>query len=272
MSQALDSPNPAVALRVDGDVLWATIDRPQTRNAIDLDVLAGLEAMLDTAEQADVKALVLRGAGGTFCSGANLLAIQDRVEDPAQMRAFVERLGSVLTRLELASCVSVAAVEGYAVAGGCELLLACDIVLVSAEARIGDRHVEYGLVPGAGGSVRLPRTVNPMYARYLLLTGELISGTQAAEQGLVSLAVAPESLDRELDRVLTRLRGRGNETLRTAKAMIAAERSAGIQPALRRELDLFSQHLCGPDAKAGLAAFRDHAKPQFDRAQPTPAQ
>lgn len=269
MSDAADSLAPAVSLRLDGDALWATIDRPETRNAIDLGVLAGLEQMLATAEQAGVKVLVLRGAGGTFCSGANLSAIEGLIEDPAQMRDFVVRLGETLTRLERASCVSLAVIEGHAVAGGCELLLACDVVIAASDARIGDRHVEYGLVPGGGGSVRLPRAVNQLHARYLLLTGELISGTQAAEWGLATLAVPPERIDEEVERILARLRSRGRETLSTVKAMLAPERAADIEPALAQELHLFLKHLSGEDAKTGLEAFRQGVRPQFDQAHPT---
>lgn len=271
MSDPDMSSKPAVALEVDGDVLRASIDRPQTRNAIDLEVLAGLERMLDAAQQAGVKVLVLRGAGGTFCSGANLAALPGLIDDPSEMRAFVERLGRVLTRLERAPWVNLAVIEGYAVAGGCELLLACDIVLASTEARIGDRHVEYGLVPGGGSSVRLPRTVSPLLARYLLFTGELISGAQAAESGLATLAVAPASLEQELERILARLRSRGLETLRAVKAMLADERAAEMEPRLQRELDLFLEHLCGPDAQAGLAAFRARVTPRFESSQATSA-
>lgn len=261
------SDGPAVSLQVDGDVLRASIDRPHTRNAIDLDVLAGLERMLDMAQQEGVKVLVLRGAGGTFCSGANLSALPDLIDDSSKMRAFVEHLGSVLTRLERAPWVNLAVIEGYAVAGGCELLLACDIVLASTEARIGDRHVEYGLVPGAGGSVRLPQTVSPLFARYLLFTGELVSGAQAAESGLATLAVPPERLEQELDRVLARLCSRGLETLRTVKAMLADEHGAEVESRLRRELDLFLRHISGPDAQAGLTAFRTRATPRFGDSQ-----
>lgn len=246
----------AVRVRVQDEVLWALIDRPRTRNAIDLDVLAGLEAMVAAAEQARVKVLVVRGAEGTFCSGADLRWLRDSIEDRDAMRSFMARLGEVHQRLEQAPWVSLAVVEGYALAGGCELLLACDVVLASAEARIGDHHVEYGLVPAAGGSVRLPLAVGPVFARYLMLTGETISGAEAARRGLVSLAVAPESLEHELDRLLKRLLSRGAGSLATMKTMLAEGR-AEMAPRLRKELDLFLAHLRdAPDARAGMDAFQ----------------
>jgi enoyl-CoA hydratase/carnithine racemase len=141
-----------VRLTLDGDVLWVLLDRPEARNAINTDVVDGLEQMLATARDHQVKAVVVRGAGGTFCSGADLHELRSLVDDPDALRSFLARLGDAFEELERAPWVTVAVVEGYAVAGGCELLLVCDIVLTSSVAEIGDRHVEYGLVPAAGSS------------------------------------------------------------------------------------------------------------------------
>jgi enoyl-CoA hydratase/carnithine racemase len=254
---------PAVRLRRQDKALWALIDRPGTRNAIDLDVIAGLEEMLAAARDAKAKVLVLRGAGGSFCSGADLNRLAQTIEDPAATRSVMSRLGGVLEQLEDAPWVTLAVVEGYAVAGGCELLLACDVVLASADARIGDRHVEYGLVPAAGASVRLPRAVGPAFARYLMLTGETVSGAEAAQRGLVSLAVPPERLDAELERVLSRLLSRGAGSLATIKRMLAEDRAERGRR-LHRELDLFLEHLAAsPDARVGLDAFCKGTTPTF---------
>lgn len=255
---------PAVRLVVEGDVLRATIDRPSTRNAIDSNVLAGLEEMVEVARDEAVKVVVLRGGDGTFCSGADLNLLRSWRGDTVALRSFMSRLGRVLEELERAPWVNLAVIEGYAVAGGCELLLACDIVVSSTEARIGDRHAEYGLVPAAGGSVRLPRAIPPLLARYLLLTGEMISGTEAVEMGLATLAVAPAKLDQEVDRIVERLRTRGYATLATVKAMLADDRAAEMSPRLSRELDLFVSHFeSAADPRIGLDAFRDGVKPAF---------
>jgi enoyl-CoA hydratase/carnithine racemase len=258
-------PGDAVSLEVDDNVLWAVIDRPQTLNAIDLAALAGLEAMVAVAREQRVKVVVLRGAGRAFCSGADLNELRRMLGRPAELRSFMARLGSVLEQLEQGPWVTVAAVHGYAVAGGCELLLAADIVLATMDAQIGDRHVEYGLVPAAGASVRLPSAVARLTARYLLLTGELISGAQAADRGLATLAVEPDRLDRELDRIVGRLRSRGRATLQTVKAMLVHQSNGEKGDALRRELDLFVAHATtAADAQVGLDAFRDRAVPRLD--------
>jgi enoyl-CoA hydratase/carnithine racemase len=254
----------ALRLDLDGDTLWATINRPHTRNAINLDVVAGLETMVATAHEQRVKVLVLRGAGQTFCSGADLHELRRLADDPSALRSFMGRLGAVLEELECGPWITVAVVEGYAVAGGCELLLVSDVVVTATDARIGDRHVEYGLAPAAGASVRLPRAIPAAFARYLLLTGELLTGQEATEKGLATVAVEAPGLEDEVRRIVSRLLSRGHATLRTVKAMLADGRRDDASR-LGRELDLFLAHVAtSPDARAGLQAFRDGVRPVFD--------
>jgi enoyl-CoA hydratase/carnithine racemase len=244
-----------LAVRVDDDVVWAMLNRPRTRNAIDLESISALEAMLDTARKQAVKVLVLRGAGGTFCSGADLYELRALLDDPRALEMFMSRLGGVLDQLERGPWATVAVVEGFALAGGCELMLACDITIAATDAKIGDRHAELGLAPAAGGSVRLPRAIPRAVAHHLMLTGEVISGAQAAAKGLVSTAVPAGRLDREADRVIARLRDRGRDTLTTVKTMLDQTFEARAAQ-MRRELDLFLAHMStSPDPRAGLDAF-----------------
>jgi enoyl-CoA hydratase len=252
-------PGPAgLRLALDGDVLRATIDRPSTRNAIDLSVIEGLERMVAAAHEQRVKVVVLRGAGGTFCSGADLREVRRLLDDPSGLRSFMARFGAALEELERSPWANVAVVEGYALAGGCELLLACDVVVAGTEARIGDRHAEHGLAPAGGGSVRLPEALPPALARYLLLSGEMLSGAEAAAAGLVTSAVEPSLLETEVDRIVARLRGRGRVTLATIKTMLADDGAAEERHArLERELDLFLAHARSADARAGLDSFLD---------------
>lgn len=255
----------AVRVTIEDQVLRAVIDRPSTRNAINLAVIAGLESMIDTAQRTEAKVLVLRGAGRTFCSGADLHELRRLIDSPAALRSFMARFGAILQGLEQAPWITLAAVEGYAVAGGCELLLSCDIVVTAADSRIGDGHVEYGLVPAGGASVRMPQAMPGAFARYLLLTGEHISGAEAAQKGLAAIAVEPQALDAEIERIVARLRSRGRGTLHTIKAMLAAGRDEPNRPYLRRELDLFLEHVGqGPDARAGLDAFHNRIAASFE--------
>lgn len=255
----------AVRLRVEDDVLWATLDRPETLNAIDHAVLDGLELMVARARADRVKVVVLAGAGRSFCAGADLRELSRLLDRPDDLRTFMARLGSVLEALETGPWVTVAAVHGYAVAGGCELLLAADIVVVTDDASIGDRHVEYGLVPAAGGSVRLARRLPAVTARYLLLTGELLSGTEAVRVGLATVAVTPDRLEPEVRRIVERLRSRGRSSLQTIKAMLAQAQDAPQAVALERERELFVAHATSAgDAAVGLDAFHACDTPQFE--------
>jgi enoyl-CoA hydratase len=175
------------------------------------------------------------------------------------------RLGAVLEELERAPWVNVAVIEGHAVAGGCELLLASDIVIAATNASIGDGHVEYGLAPAAGASIRMPRAVAPALARYLLLTGEMLSGEEAARKGLATIAVAPDALDGEVRRIVARLSSRGSATLKTIKAMLTRGEEREMRPLLRRELDLFLEYIASaPDPRRGLESFHHGEAPSFD--------
>lgn len=247
-----------------GRVLRATIDRPQARNAISAGVVEGLAAAIDRAEADGVRVLVLRGAGGTFCAGADLEHVTALVDDRERLGAFVKGLADALDRLEAAPFVSLCVIEGFALAGGCEILLACDIALAADDARIGDRHLEYGLVPGAGGSVRLARSLPSAIARRLLLTGETISGATAAAWGLVSGAVPAAALDDEADALVDRISSRSRDALATVKRMAVGTRDAPFERAVLTERELFLDHFAtSPDGREGLRAFLARRAPQW---------
>jgi len=129
-------------------VLRATIDRPEARNAISPSVVEGLEAAVRRAGQIGARVLVVRGAAGTFCAGADLEFVRSTIDQPGALddggafASVIRRLNDILLAIEAAPFASVAVVEGFALAGGCELLLACDVVVADEEARIGDRHLD----------------------------------------------------------------------------------------------------------------------------------
>jgi len=251
-----------VVLVEDGPVLRATIDRPESRNAISPSVIEGLEAAVRRARQGGVKVLVLRGAAGTFCAGADLAWVLPAIDEPGALdeggvfAAGIRRLNDVLLEMEAAPFVSVAVVDGFALAGGCELLMACDVVVASEAARIGDRHLELGLLPGAGGSVRLHRALTPARSRWLLLSGEMISGREAAEWGLVTRAVPAEQLDETAEAMIARLASRSAAALAGMKEMIAGVRDVPVADGIDAEQGVFLAHMAkSDDMRAALARF-----------------
>lgn len=259
----------SVRLRADSEVVWATIDRPHVRNAIDPWVVAGLEAAVELAASRAAKALVLRGAGGTFCSGADLAHVRALVNREDELREFIASIGDVLRALEELPCPAVAVVEGHAVAGGLELLLACDIVVAASDAQFGEHHAAYGLVPAAGSSVRLVRALPREVANHLLLTGSTLTAREAAAHGLVTLAVEQARLDTEVGAVVDRLRVRSGEGLATVKRMIATGRRSSYREALGEERALFAAHASASrDMREGVAAFREKRAPRFAAVDP----
>jgi enoyl-CoA hydratase len=257
-------PTGEVVVSVDGAVARVLIDRPGAKNALSPAVLEGLDAAVDAAQDAGCSVFVLRGAGGTLSAGADLPHLQTLLGDEAAVTGYIASIGVVLDRVEAAPFVSVAVVAEYALAGGCEILLACDLAVVAADARIGDRHLEYGLLPGAGGSVRLPMALPPMRARRLLYTGEMIDGATAADWGLASHVAPGAELDAAVDALVARLSRHGRDALAGMKRMYRAAAPAAMRAALAAERTALVRHLMtSPDAAEGLAAFRAGRTPQF---------
>ncbi len=168
----------------------------------------------------------------------------------------IGRLNDVLLDIEAAPFASVAVVEGFALAGGCEILLACDVVVADEAARIGDRHLELGLLPGGGGSVRLHKALTPARSRWLLLSGEMISGREAAEWGLVTRAVPRDQLDEVAEAMIARLASRSADALAGAKEMIGAVRDIPVPDGIAAERRIFLDHMAkSEDVRAALARF-----------------
>jgi enoyl-CoA hydratase/carnithine racemase len=251
-----------VVIVEDGPVLRATIDRPEARNAISPSVMEGLEAAVRRAREINARVLVLRGAGGTFCAGADLDFVLSTIDQPGAMEpdgafaSVIRRLNDVLLEMEAAPFATVAIVDGFALAGGCEMLMACDVVVADERARIGDRHLELGLLPGGGGSVRMHKALTPARSRWLLLSGEMISGQEAADWGLVTRAVPGDRLDEVAERMIARLASRSADALAGAKEMIDAVRDIPVPDGIEAERRIFVDHMSKNDeVRASLARF-----------------
>lgn len=243
-----------------------TIDRPSVRNCIDEAVLDGLEEAVTLAEESRARVLVLRGAGGHFSAGMDLALVQSLLGDEPRLAHTIGRLVRVADRLERGPFASLAIVEGFALAGGFELLLSCDISIASSTARIGDCHLESGLIPGGGGAVRLPRSLPTARSNYLLLTGLTMTGREAAEWGVVSRCVEPDELESAATDLTERLASRSGAALRTSKQIALHSRASGVgaREAAHFEFERFLEHMSGADAREGIAAFGEKRRPLFD--------
>jgi enoyl-CoA hydratase/carnithine racemase len=259
--------SPVVRVELAGPVARVLIDRANAMNSLSPEVLEGLRAAIATATEADCAVLVLRGAGGALSAGADLKYLQRVTAGPnpqAEVERYLVEIGAMIDSLEAAPFVTIAVIEGYALAGGCEIMLGCDLAVVADDAKIGDRHLEYGLLPGAGGSVRLPRALPGALARRLLYTAEMISGQTAFDWGLVSHVAPAAELDTTVDELVARLSRHSVEALHAMKRLYRASRETTVAEGLVNERAVLIEHLQGPAVAEGLAAFGSGRKPNFD--------
>ena len=244
--------------------LWVRLRREEALNSLDHDVLAGLEAAMDEAEAAgSVRALVLTGSGRAFCAGADLGLIEGAGAEPGAFERFLAAAGETMTRLERLPLPTIAAINGLALAGGLELVLCCDLALAAAGARIGDAHANYGLLPGGGASVRLPRRVGPALAKQLMFTGAFLEAEELRRSGLLNDVVPAERLEAAVDELVAAIAAKSPLGLRRMKRLLDDGLQQPPEVGLRAELAAQSLHGRSADMAEGLAAFRENRAPEF---------
>jgi enoyl-CoA hydratase/carnithine racemase len=259
MSQAVDSPGASrsttVLTRIAGPVAHITLNRPEAYNAITTELAQSLESSLRTlADEVDV--IVIRGAGGNFSVGGDFKELERlRADGEAAMRELFESFGRACGAIAELDVPVIAAVEGYAMAGGFELMQASDIALVRDDARLGDNHSNFGQVPGGGGSQRLPRLVGRQRALGLILSGERLTGAEAAAWGLAYRALAADAFEAGVDDLAERLAGKSREALARSKRLVHAGLERGLAEGLELELATVLEHLAGTAASDGISRF-----------------
>ena len=179
------------------------------------------------------------------------------------MDTFVNRLLDVFNRIETFPKPVIAAVNGLALAGGLELILCCDLVIAAESAKIGDAHANYGLTPGGGGSVRLPRKIGPTRAKYLMYTGNFLEGTALERMGLVNKVVPDVALEKTVAILAARLCEKSPLGLKLMKQLSDDGLEQPTETALRNELMAIAAHSQSQDWTEGLAAFSEKRKPNF---------
>jgi enoyl-CoA hydratase len=255
---------PAVRTELRGKVLWMYLQRPGLLNAINEEMVDGLGAALDRAGRADVRAVVLRGTGRAFCAGADLVEVPGAVIDIDGMERTVARVAEVVERIAALPKPVIAGVNGLAAAGGLELVLACDLVVAAEGARFSDAHSNYGLLPGAGGSARLPRAVGPAMAKRLMLTGEFVAAEELAASGFVTAVVPADQLDERLEGLSASLAERSQRVMAAMKQLVDRACDVTLAEACKAEAVALGRYLRTPDVIAGLTAFREGTRPRFE--------
>lgn len=238
-------------------VIEATLDRPKVINALNDGVVNGLEHAIALTEETDSILLVLRGAGGNFCAGADLKYVSTLLADLENgFFPYIARLRKVCDALANRPFISLAVIEGYALAGGYEILTACDLAVSTTNAAIGDRHLEYAFAPGLGASVRVARHLSSKQARYLAFTGETISGSEAAAWGLVSHAWESDVFEQKTAALISRLASRSPAAVRLYKRMLLSGERSSFEDALLFEDNAFREYQRkSSEALNGVARF-----------------
>jgi enoyl-CoA hydratase/carnithine racemase len=255
---------------VNKSVAYITLNRPHVLNALDPSMLEGIERGVERAvTDPEVCAIVIRGAAGrAFSVGVDLKYFYDNkiMANPTESLRFTSRIRDTLLQVEGSEIPTIAAIEGFALAGGLELALACDFILCTNDSRIGDHHANFDLMPGAGSTQRLPRRIGTQRALELLFTGRHVDGAEAVAIGLALRSVPAEELSESVEALLDGLRGKS----RAGLAFMKTAMRRGTELPLREALDLerllaqeyFSFH---GDALAGLTSFNTPA-PKADQA------
>jgi enoyl-CoA hydratase len=258
------APGDCLLARDDGPARWLTINRPDVHNALNGQVLAALDRALDEVVTAPgIRAVVITGAGErAFCAGADLDELAGA--GIAAAEAVLERGGRVLAKLATLPVPSIAAVNGLALGGGFELALACTFVLASERASFGLPETGLGLMPGYGGTQRLPRQVPAQAARAIVLTGERIDAAGAFRHGLLLAAPSPpDALDGDARSLIGRLASRGPGATAYALEALRAAGEVPLDAGLAIERSLAAKCITSAEAAEGITAFKARRTPDF---------
>jgi enoyl-CoA hydratase len=242
----------AVRVEADGDVLVVTIDRPEARNAVNLAVAEGIAAALDRLDGDDaLRVGVLTGAGGTFCAGMDLKAFVAGERPHVEGRGFA----GIVQRPPRKPLI--AAVEGWALAGGFEVALSCDLIVAARDARFGIPEVKRGLVAAGGALIRLPRRIPYHVAMELALTGDPIGAERAYELGIVSRLAAPGAALADARALAAVIAANGPLAVDATKRVLVADESG----AWERQAEIVGPVFASEDAREGSVAFAEKRPP-----------
>jgi len=249
-----------LAYRFADHVATVTITREQALNALNTDVLNELSAAFDRAAADRARCLVVTGAGRAFVAGADVASMAPMSR--AEAKAFSELGNGVFRKLELLPIPSIAAVNGFALGGGCELALACDIRLASEDAVFAQPEVGLGVTPGFGGSQRLPRVVGQGIARELLYTGARVDASRALAIGLVNAVHPAADLLPAAAELAGRIASQAPIAVRATKTAVLLGGHADLDTAIAIEAEQFASCFETADQREGMGAFVEKRRPE----------
>jgi enoyl-CoA hydratase len=256
-----------LSVEIGGKIATVTLNRPDLMNPLDSETVTELLDTLGIIEaNSPTRVVIITGAGKAFSAGGDLQGYLALYRAPDSFRAFLDNLRVLLTGFEKSDRIFIAAVNGWCLAGGLELMLACDLAVAGDQARIGDAHLNYGQLPGAGGSQRLPRAIGVPRAKDLILTGRWVDATEALSLGLVSRVFPQYRLMEDTRKLAAEMVERSPVGLKRAKRLVTEGMQMPLDKALRFEIDLVHDYATNcADAYEGLLAFQEKRKPRFNQ-------
>ena len=247
-------------------VARVTFTRPEALNSITEDVIEELGTVCDRVDgDPEIRVLVLTGSDHAFCVGLDLWLLERAFSEPPYFQSILEAYGRVLTRISSLDVPVVAAVNGTTRAGGFELMLACDLVVLADEARVGDVHTPFGVIPGGGSTQRLPRLVGQQRAFELIATGRWLSPGEAVAWGLAIDSVPLPQLTERVDALVGQLRSKARATLATVKRLVRAAGGTPLDEGLQIEVSALLERIGadGSEAVEGFTAFLEGRPPNW---------
>lgn len=243
-------------------VATLTLDRPDARNAMNAQLRDEVAAVVAALDDSEVRVVVLTGSdeSHSFAAGADVRELQDRTFLEQRERSKRPR---IYERVEGLDQPVIARVNGHALGGGCELALACDVRIADTTAKLGFPEVTLGLIPGGGGTQRLPRLVGEGEAMRLILSGAVVDATDAADRGLVDEVCDPEDLDEAVYGLAGAMAENSPVALEYAKRAIRASSQLGLEDGIEYEAELFAGVLASEDSSEGIRAFLEDEAPEW---------
>ncbi len=255
--------NPHTIFEIENGIATVTFNRPKAMNALNAALITEFSGVLDGIGQDEsIRVLILTGAGDkAFVAGADINELAEF--DPLKGKHFSTFGQTAIGKLQNLSIPVIAAVNGYALGGGSEIALACDFIYASENAMFGLPEITLGLIPGFGGTQRLPRLVGLNMAKELIFTGRMMTATEAEKIGMVNRVLPSEALMAAVKKTAAAIAKKGKVSLRAAKQAINASMNVDLITGCAIESDAFSLCLASVDAKEGTAAFLEKRNAEF---------
>ncbi|HOE38308.1 MAG TPA: enoyl-CoA hydratase-related protein [Bacteroidales bacterium] len=251
-----------IEFKIDGTTAQITMNRPEALNALNSQVFVELNSALDEIEKNNnLRALIITGSGKAFVAGADIAEMSEMNEE--QAFEFAKTGHNTFNRVANLKIPVIAAINGFALGGGCEFAMACDIRIANTFAKFGQPEVNLGLIPGYCGTQRLSRIVGLSNALNLLLTADMIDANEAFRLGLVQKITEPEELLNEANKLASKIASKGKLAVEKAKEVTVKGINMSFDAASELEIKEFAKLFGKPESKEGMTAFLEKRKPNW---------